>query len=354
MATVTTGNISIYTISKEIGVSAATVSRALKNHPGISSAVRKKVRAAAQKYNYKPRFVRNRTLNICVLIQQYDQHPLDFGTFVSQILEGIAEYCRHEEVEMSVFSSYVHELNQCDVVRELRLRNADGAVILRATDQSGYISSLEDQQFPYFCLLTNDGTPSEKLFSIDEENLARTAVDYLVSLGHRRIGALANAPSSRACQLRLKGYRQALENNGIFFDPRLVLTADPALQRGGFQFGGEGVERLMEADSGLTAVFTTAEEIARGVLFRLNERQIKIPEEISVLGFDDFPGTAYTWPALTTVRIPYIAIGFEGARQVHRLMRGLPPLVTDEAREKIKGELIVRKTTGPETGHENK
>jgi DNA-binding LacI/PurR family transcriptional regulator len=257
-------------------------------------------------------------------------------------------------VEMSLFSSHVHELNQCDVVRELRLRNADGAVILRATDQSGYISSLEDQQFPDFCLLNNDGKPSEKLLSIDEENLARTAVDYLISLGHRRIGALAASPSSRACQLRLEGYRQALENNGIPFDARLVLTADPSLQRGGFQFGYEGIERLMKTDSGPTAVFTTAEEIARGVLFKLNERGVKIPEQMSVLGFDDYPGTAYTWPALTTVRIPYIATGFEGARQVHRLMRGLPLLVTDDARDKIKGELIVRRTTGPENGHENK
>ncbi len=344
--TVSTNNTSIYTLSKELGISTATVSRALKNHPAISAAVRKKVQAAARKCNYRPKFVRTRITNLCVLIQQYDEHPLDFGSFISRVLEGVAEYCRQEELEMSLFSAHVRELNQYDIVRELRRRNADGAVVLRATSQSRYLPQMDAQEFPYFCLLANDGNASEKLLSIDEEKLAHEAVSHLVELGHRRIGALVTSPMTTAGQLRLKGYRRALKEHKIEPIESLVFTADAKIHCGGLPFGVLGIDALLSREPNLTAVFTTCEESARGAIFRLNERGIAVPDRMSVVGFDDFPGTAYTWPPLTTVRIPYLAIGYEGARQVHRLTRGLPVLIDDEVKRKTAGELVIRGTTG--------
>lgn len=341
------GRPSIYTISKELGISAATVSRALKNHPAISAAVRKSVQDLAKKTHYQPRFVRTQVINLCVLIQQLDEHPLDFGQFVSQMLEGVAEYCREERLEMSLFSAHVHELNQCDVVRELRRRNADGAIVLRADRQSRFLSQMAEHAFPFFCLLNNDGQGSEHLLAINEEQLAYDAIRYLLDRGHRRIAAIVSAPSNLASQMRLKGYQRAMHEYGIEPSPQWIFLGDPAVHRGGLNVGMAGIDVLRANDPTLTAVFTTCEESARGVLYWLNSHRIAIPDDISVIGFDDFPGTAFSWPALTTVRIPYTSIAYEGARQVHRLTRNLPIQMNDDVKEKISGKLIVRETVGP-------
>ncbi len=339
--------VSIYTLSRELGVSPATVSRVLNNHPTVSPEVRARVQRMADEYNYRPRLVSSKVTNICALIQQYDGHPLDFGAFLSQTLEGIALYCHHEDIEMSLYSLHLQELNTCDLVRELRRRNADGAVILRASDHSRYFAQLDDQRFPYFCLFSNAGRPTDQLLTIDNEKLACEAVNHLITLGHRHIAILVSTPDRLAIHQRLAGYRRALRDHGFKEDDSLVMSSDAARQRGGLQFGAEAVETLLARRPDITAIFTTCEASARGVLARLYELGIHVPEHISVVGFDDFPETAYTCPPLTTVRVPYLQFGYEAARQVHRLSRGLEILLPPSADTDLRGELVIRKSTGP-------
>jgi len=338
---------SIYTIGKELGISPATVSRALSHHPAVSAGVRARVQAAAAKCKFKPRVVSNRVLNLCVLIQQYDGHPLDFSAFLSQELEGVAQYCRHESLEMSLYSAHIQDLNHCDLVRELRRRGADGAIVIRANDQTEYLAQLEDQHFPYLCLMTGNGRGAERLLGVDDERLACAAVEHLISLGHRRIGMLNNAPFALHGRRRMEGYRRALAMHGLAVDEKVVLTADSEVHHGDLDFGSRAIDLLLEREPQMTAVFTSSEETARGVLSRLYQRGIAVPGQISVVGFDDYPGTAYTCPPLTTVRIPYLEIGYEGARQVHRMCRKLGMLLPDKVMEGLAGGLVVRGSTGP-------
>lgn len=338
---------SIYTISQELGVSPATVSRALNHHPAASAAVREKVRKVAAKYNFRPRVVRNRVTNLCVMIQQFEGHPLDFSQYLSHCLEGIALYCNHEELEMSLYSTHVNELNRQDVVRELRRRSADGAIVLRANEDSRYFDSMDEQGFPYFCLLNDDGKHPDRVFCINNETLAYQAAEHLLSLGHRRIGILNNAPHSTAHQARLNGYRLALQAHGIEIDDRLIVSADPKIDHGDMEFGQRAIRTLRQQTPDMTAILTMSEGVARGALTWLYENDIRVPEQLSVMGFDDFPETAFTSPRLTTIRIPYIDIGYEGARQVHRLCRGLDPLLRQADRERLSGHLVVRNSTGP-------
>ncbi|MBN1554067.1 MAG: LacI family DNA-binding transcriptional regulator [Phycisphaerae bacterium] len=338
---------SIYTISRELGVSPATVSRALNHHPAASASVRAKVQQIAAKYNYRPRVMRNRAMNLCVLIQQIDGHPLDFDPYLSRCLEGIALYCNHEELEMSLYSTHVNDLNRQDVVRELRRRGADGAIVLRANEDSLYFDPMDEQGFPYYCLLNDDGGRAARLLNIDNESLAQQAAEHLLSLGHRTIGILNNAPHSTAHQSRFRGYRLALEAHGIEIEDRRVVSANPKTDHGDMEFSRRGMQTLRQEAPDTTAVLAMSEGAARGALAWLFENDIRVPEMISVVGFDDFPDTAYTCPSLTTIRIPYVEIGYEGARQVHRLCRALDPLLRQSDRERLNGRLIVRKSTGP-------
>jgi LacI family transcriptional regulator len=353
MAPVKTKRTSIYTLSKELGVSPATISRALNNHPTVSAGVRARVQQIADERNFKPRFVSNRVTNICVLIQQYDGHPLDFGAFLSQTMEGIAQYCRHENLEMSLYSTHVRELNQCDLVRELRRRDADGVVVLRANDQTEYLTQLTDQRFPHFCLFSSDGKSSEPILPINDEPLAYEATRHLISLGHRTIGILIGAPFTTFARERLAGYQRALNEHGIKPDDNLVLTADPKIHHGCLEFGAGGVAEILKRNPEVTALFTSGEAVAKGVLAWLYKQNMKVPGQISVVGFDDFPETAYTCPPLTTIRVPYLELGYEGARQVHRLCRGLDVLLTDEVMDRLAGELVVRESTGKPQQEEN-
>lgn len=338
---------SIYTIGKELGVSPATVSRALSHHPAVSAGVRARVQAAAAKCQFKPRVVSNRVTNLCVLIQQYDGHPLDFSAFLSQELEGVAQYCRHEKLEMSLYSAHIQELNHCDLVRELRRRGADGAIVIRANDQTEYLAQLEDQHFPYLCLMTGNGRGAERLLGVDDEQLACAAVEHLIGLGHRRIGMLNNAPFALHGRRRMDGYRKALAAHGLVVDESLTLTADSDVHHGDFDFGSQAIDLLLERAPHLTAVFASSEETARGVLFRLYQQGISVPAQVSVVGFDDYPGTAYTCPPLTTVRIPYLEIGYEGARQVHRMCRKLGMLLPEKVAANLVGRLVIRESTTP-------
>jgi len=346
MAKAKVRKVSIYTISRELGVSPATVSRVLNNHPAVSPEVRAQVQEVAERHNYKPRIVSSRVANLCVLVQQYDGHSLDFGAFLAQTLEGIAEYCRHEDLEMSVYSAHLRDLNEADVVRELRRRSADGAVVLRASDRSGYLNQLDEQRFPYFCLFANDGRMSDRLLSIDDEKLAYEAINHLIELGHRRIAILLGATDRAAIHRRLAGYGRAFGEHGLEQDERLVIAADLKHHHGGLQFGFEAVEALLAEGVEFTAVFTTCEFSARGVLAGLYRHRVAVPEEVSVVGFDDFPETAYLCPPLTTVRVPYLQFGYEAARQVHRLVRGLEILVPPSAETELRCELVVRESTG--------
>lgn len=344
---------SIYTLSKELNISPSTVSRALNNHPDISAEVRAKVQQVAEDRNFRPRFVSNKVTNVCVLIQQLKNHPLDFDNYLARTMEGVAEYCRHEGLEMSIYSSDVQDLNQCDIVRELRRREADAAIVLRATGESDFLMQMEAQRFPYFCLFDGNGQVSDKIFKLDNEALLYGAVRYLISLGHRRIGMIRDRLDLAPMRARYEGYCQALQDAGLGVDASLVsgLEDYPEVPSGGgLEIGARGIEALLSRKTGMTAVVTTGDMISRSVLGWLYANDVKVPQQISVMGFDDYPEMQWLCPALTTIRVPYKEIGYEGARQVHRLVRGLDVLLSESVVQRISGELIVRKSTGPVVG----
>lgn len=345
MSPAKTKKVSIYTISDEMSLSPATVSRALKNHHSVSAKVRAEVQQIARKRNFKPRYVSRQTPNLCVMVQQYDGHPDDFSPYIVLVMEGVAEYCRHEELELSLYSEHVHELNECDIVRQLRRRNADGVIILRANEQASYFSQMDEQRFPYFCAICRGGAVPGQVLDMEDEKVSMLAARHLVELGHREIGVLNNAPYMEFAQHRLAGYRRVFREAGFDLKDSHVITADLKKHRGDYAFGKSAAEELLRNHPEVTAIASLSDQTAVGALAWLYENNIKVPDRISVVGFDDYPGMAYTCPPLTTIRIPYKQIGYECARQVHRMIRGLDPLLTEESHHRIAGTLTVRSST---------
>lgn len=331
----------VYSLGDELGVSVATVSKALRGSPEISVELRKKVRDLAAKRNFKPRVVSRKVPNICVLIQQYPGHTLDFGLFLSTIMEGVAKYVQEEGLEMSIYADSIDKLNQADLVRELRRRSIDGAVVLRANDGSDYFRQFEAEGFPHCALLSTTPEHTDNVILVDNIEVGRTATRHLLDQGHRRIGALVSPPHGVSGQARLEGYRRALDEAGIAFDDRLVLREQA--DQTGLQFGEEGVRLLLARNPGMTAVFAMDHPVVVGLLRGLNRLGKVVPRDLSVISCDDYPESAYLNPPLTVVDIPNRELGYIAAKQVYRLIRGLPPvLIADQVN--LKGRLIERES----------
>lgn len=339
--------VSIYTISRELGLSPGTVSRALRDHPSISAETRAAVKPLAEKYHFKPRYVSIKPLNICMLIQKVQGHPLGFDDHVALLLEGVAEYCQEETLEMSIYGNSAEEMNRCDIVRELRRRQADGAIVLRTTDQSRYLEQFEKFKFPYICL-TPDASANAGLANIfDYERMGYMATRHLLEQGHRRIGLLCDSMHLPTVKARHTGYLRALQEFSVTPEDRFIFTREPDASdfMNVMKLGELGIDQLLEKSPDMTGVVAIDDKIAYGAMTRLQLRKIAVPDHISVVGISDYPTSEFIFPPLTTIRVPYKEIGYEMARQLHRLCRSMDLLTKDDVMKRLEPQLVVRQST---------
>jgi LacI family transcriptional regulator len=176
------------------------------------------------------------------------------------------------------------------------------------------------------------------LFSMKMDNVlgGRLATRHLVDLGHRRI-ALLQGPSDHIDALdRVEGYRRALREARVPVDPELIIPAGFFMED-----GLEAVNRLLDAGRKFTAIFAANDECAYGAHLALHRRGIRVPRDVSLVGFDDLPGSSYTIPPLTTVRQPLEEIGRRVAHSMLDLLHGRKPSTEDMP----EVELVIRDTT---------
>ncbi|AHF93320.1 LacI family transcriptional regulator [Opitutaceae bacterium TAV5] len=332
----------VYSLGDELGVSVATISKALRGSAEISAELRKKVRDLAARRNFKPRVVSRKVPNICVLIQQYPGHTLDFGLFLSTVMEGVAQYVQEEGLEMSIYADTIDRLNACDIVRELRRRSIDGAVILRSNDESHYFSRLEAEGFPHCALLSTTPAHRDNVITVNNDEVGYRATRHLIDRGHREIGVLVSPPAGVSGQARFAGYRRALEEAGIAFDEKRV--AREGTDKTGLQFGSDAIQNLVRENPRMTAVFVMDHPVVVGLLHGVSRIGIHVPRDLSVISCDDYPETAFLQPPVTVIDIPNRTLGYEAARQVYRLIRGLEPLPLD-TRIDLDGRLVEREST---------
>ena len=154
---------------------------------------------------------------------------------------------------------------------------------------------------------------------------------------------------SATVKARYDGYVRALTEGKITPDENLIYTNDPVTTsfRNVMQLGADGIEALWAREPKMTAVFAIDDKIANGAMTWLQRNHVVIPKQISVVGISDYPASEYFYPPLTTVHVPYKAMGYEAARQVHRLCRGMDVYLKDEVLDDLAPKLIVRESTGP-------
>ena len=334
--------ITIYTLSKELGVSPATISKALNNSPELNAGTAASIRKHAEALGFRPRPMVSRTTNICALIQTPNPNASCFSPYTVDVMQGMMDYLQENEMEFSLFSDEVAKLNSGLLLRQLGRRNINGAVLINTNEDSLFYGEMNRNNFPYCSLLTNNEKNSRNFLTIDNTDAAFKAVEYLVQIGHRNIATIVTPAHGITGRDRLAGYKKALEKTRLPQNPEWVLHAET--EQEALDFGHRGTLELFRAHPELTALFVMSDRVAIGAMHAFYQLNLSIPKQVSLIAVDDAPEVAYMNPPLTVMRIPNRKLGYAAARRVHQLIE-IP-----EKRERItepwmRGELIIRDST---------
>ena len=326
--------VSIKDIAKAAGVSPSTVSRALSDHPRISDETKERIRRLAPEMGYTPSLlarslVTRDTATIGVVI------TMASDPFLAHLVTSIEEVAQEQGYSVFMSSSYLDPDRELEVVGAFHGRRTRGIIVIGSQIDAGYLQVRD--RFPLPVVLTNCRTYP---YSVSTDNLAgaRRAVEHLVQLGHRRIAYIANRRSRRSNSDRLQSYQQVLAANGIPVDRDLIVEGNGAL-RG----GNAAAQILLSQSQSPTAVFCFNDMTAIGVLGAMQQAKIRVPEEMSVVGFDDVEFATHCHPRLTTIRQP---TNLMGQRLIHMLL-ALIQGQEDVGPEVLPAELVIRESTGP-------
>lgn len=326
--------VSIYDIAKLAGVSPSTVSRALEDHPRIGAETRRRIQELAREMNYVPSTVArslaaNKTWTIGIVLATISD------PFMGRVVEGVEQVAIESGFNVFISTSQNDRQREIEVMQVLQQRRVDGIIVMTSHLSDHYPRLFDHSNVPIVVINEQRPEKSMHFVAVDDLRGAQLAVEYLIALGHCRIGyiGVANRPASHQC--RLKGYQNALTAAGIALDPALIITSSIEDHT---ECGEAGLEPLLGA--GATAVFCYNDSTAIGLLTASYKYGLVVTDDLSIIGFDDIDMASYTLPPLTTIRQPRFDLGQRAMSMMLALLEGQEP-----ANQVLPGELIVRQTT---------
>jgi LacI family transcriptional regulator len=317
--------VTISAIASAAGVSVPTVSRVLNG--------RERVEVLLREYGYRRRGTGQAAPSGLVDLVFND---LD-SPWAVEIIRGVEESLNSEG--LSVVVSAIHRRGGADSTRKwldtLGARTSDGAILVTTDLDSFLHAELQRLNLPVV-VVDPAGVPDLEVPTIGATNWtgAVTATEHLIQQNHRRIGFVAGRPGLWCSRARLDGYRAGLDAAGIEFDPSLVLGGDFDYASG----FAAGRDLLSRADRP-TAIFAASDQMALGVYEAARQQGLRVPDDVSVIGFDDLPEAGWASPPLTTVRQPLSEMGTLAARTLVRLIRGEP---VESPRIELSTRLVTR------------
>jgi DNA-binding LacI/PurR family transcriptional regulator len=330
-------------VANKAGVSRTTVSFVLNNTPNvsISAATRARIYHAAAELNYARDFAahslatgRSHTIG-CVLRQKPDE--LLTNAFLGGLMGGVGQIIRPEGYRV-LFEAVGHDVDAGSYTDLVRSQRVDGLLISGPVINDQELLNLFAEHVP----IVIHGTPdNDALYSVDVDNVASAGllVQHLIRLGHQRIAHITNGPLSyTASRDRLAGYRQAMAAAALPVRAEDVQINASFTDEGGYL----AMKALLECEPLPTAVFAASDVVALGALRAITEHGLRIPQDISLAGFDDIPPARYLNPGLTTIRVPIAELGQASAGMLLQLIRGEKP----PHRHVVLGtQLVVRQST---------
>lgn len=329
-------NTSIYDIAKSLNVSASTVSRALQDHPRISSEVRKMVQKRAREMNYKPnrmavnlKLGKSNTLGVIV--------PNINRNFFSSVIDGIEEEAYREGYDVLICQSQESYEKEKKIINSLAQGRVDGVIasIASGTHDYDHFNSLEEDGIPLVLFdRVADEVHAGKV-TIDDYRGAYMVVEHLLRQGRKRIFHCASFQHVSVWQRRCSGYWDAMRAHGIEPTEDWIIRGEISQQQGQM-----AALQIMQMEEKPDAVFCTSDFVAMGLMLELLKNGVRIPEDIAICGFANEPMDALVTPSLSSVDQFSKQMGQQAARMLLAKINGETP-----ADIVLMPELIVRDST---------
>lgn len=307
-------------VAQKAHVSTATVSLVIHNHKRISPATKRKVLKAISDLNYRPSplargLVMRQTNNIGFILT--DDHFLRTEPFYTHIFLGTEFEARDHDYYI-LLNSISNNFKDCDNLPRFVLeRNVDG-IIIAGKVPDAVISCIARYNIP---LVFVDYYPAEGDYSavlIDNESGGLKATTHLITNGHKKIAFIGGDINHPSIRDRFQGYRMALNNSGLTLNDRLVIMSETATDR---QSGAHATAELLARKEKFSAVFACNDAMAVGAMQVFREKGYKIPEDISIIGFDDVMSDLLTDPPLSSMRVPKVELGIESMRLMTDILK---------------------------------
>jgi LacI family transcriptional regulator len=321
-------------IATAAGVSVPTVSRVLNGKPGISARKRDEIERLLEESGYERRRSRRETSLVDFVIVDLDTQ------WAMELLRGAQAEAARAGADLVVTATHGRPAGSPDWIERLATRGTDGVVLVVTELAPTARDELARLQVPVV-LIDPVGTDTESFVTVSATDWAagRDAAEHLLALGHQRIGFITGPLTLECHQDRLDGYFTALGRADVPREADLVREGD-SLTEGGRTLGGE----LLDLPNPPTAIISGSDEQAYGVYLAARERGLRIPDDLSVVGFDDVDLCQWVSPQLTTVRQPLAGMAIEATRLVLALSRGE---TIPNRRVQFASELVVRSSTAP-------
>ncbi len=330
--------VTIVEVAEKAGVSLGTVSRVINKDVHVAPETRERVTAVMRDMGYvanrQARGLKGSKTNVIGMLAP------DLGTgYIGEIIHGIdAELALHQ-LDLMLFTTHRTAAKEANYVANMVQGMVDGLLLVLPRNPVDYMETLTHRNFP-FVLIDHQGTgnPCPSVGATNWQG-AYNATEYLIKLGHTRIGFITGSMDLGAASDRLNGYEAALKVHHITIDHQLIYEGN-FFQPDGYA----GARALLGINAPPTAIFASNDVMAMGAMDAVRSLGLRIPEDISIIGFDDIPQAASVRPALTTVRQPLEQMG---SLATQMLIDKLKHPDKEIGRIELPTELIVRDSTLP-------
>lgn len=330
--------ITIKDVARRAGVSVATVSRVLNKSGPVSPEAARRIQEAAAALHYVPHggarsLITSKTNTIGVLL------PDLYGGFFSEMIRGIDQTAQQHGYHLLLSGSHNRRTEMEVAMRAMRGRT-DGLIAMSPHFPAATLVENLPPTLPVILLSCEATCEVDHVIAIDNTGGAETMVRHLLALGHRRIAMVLGEEGHFDTAERLQGYRRALEAAGVARRPEYEAQGDFSEAS-----GHRAVQQLLALPERPTAIFCANDSMAIGGLAAASEARLRVPADLTVVGFDDIPLAQYLSPPLTSIHVPVFEMGARAVARLIAALKGEP--VEDGKSVRLPTRLVVRASCAP-------
>nr|WP_221261127.1 LacI family DNA-binding transcriptional regulator [Anoxybacillus tengchongensis] len=326
-------------IAKAAGVSVTTVSRALNGYSDVSEKTRKKIMDIAKQLNYSPNtlarsLVMNKSKTIGLLVSGMTRSALK-DNFTFEVMTGVNDYIAKTDYDVILFNTNSTKQREKTYSQLCRERRVDGVILQGIKTDDPYLTEVVESDIP--CVLIDIPIQSDRVGYVTTDNVygAKKAVQHLLELGHRNIAMMNGHDYAFVSKQRLQGFCEAMQEANVPIRKEWIVNGD---------FSEEMAEarayELFTKHENITAMFCASDLMALGVMKALKQLGLRVPEDVSVVGYDDILLASYVSPALTTIAQNKFQMGYEAASMLIDMLEGNEAKVVT-----LRTQLVVREST---------